>query len=136
MDSPFRRATVVVVGKIRGFKQPGAPCSSDGRAVDVVACPSDVKALQQAIKRTMPGWLLLAVGVGEVEGTALVRATRTIDQSVRLAMLGPPSDAGRCERWVRRGCLVYLTTSTPLASVIKTLLFAARHRAVVIDQQF
>jgi DNA-binding NarL/FixJ family response regulator len=81
---------------------------------------------------TAPDWLI----VGEAEEEAVesaVAVARTVNPSLRIAMLGPIGDERRCERWMRRGCAVYLAYDSGLAKVANVLSVASEESCHVVD---
>jgi DNA-binding NarL/FixJ family response regulator len=131
---------------IRFDEQPGVPdgfllvgrCGEPGPAHGprFERCAAEVASLRLGLAAHHPRWLV--IGSDAEEGTVqlLVVNARQVYPDIRLAMLGPLEDVARCERWMRRGCEVYLADSTPVATVLSTLDWAAAMDAVIVDRAF
>jgi DNA-binding NarL/FixJ family response regulator len=119
---------VLVVGDWRGR------AATDGPAV--LRCAAEVASLRLSLATHHPRWLVIAGAVEEPTVQLLVMNAWQVYPELGLAMLGPAHDVGRCERWTRRGCHVYLSDSTPFATVLTALECAAAMDAMIVDRAF
>jgi DNA-binding NarL/FixJ family response regulator len=94
---------------------------------------SDLPAeLRDQVMTTAPDWLVIGEAEEETVESA-VAVARTVNPSLRIAMLGPVGDERRCERWMRRGCAVYLAYDSGLAKVANVLSVASEESCHVVD---
>lgn len=112
---------VLLVGGWRAIRDRSQPTVVD--RVQITCCPSDVHRLREVLSRTRPGWLLIGDMTDEAAERCATCARATSSQS-KLAMLGPDDDMQRCQRWMRRGCSVYLDRESGLKRVANALLAA------------
>jgi len=97
---------------------------------------------RRAMARLVDGgrfeWIIVGVDQDESILELLCRLTTTASPAaqLRLAGLGDRADGPRCERFMRRGCTVYLDGTRKPASVIGVLASAARFGVSVIDGCF
>jgi DNA-binding NarL/FixJ family response regulator len=99
-------------------------------------CAAEVGSLRRSLAAHHPRWLLIGRVDDESAVQPLVAMAWQMYPDVRLAMLGPVHDVRRCERWLRRGCHVYLADSTPLTTVLTALDCAAAVDVAVVDRAF
>jgi|ERR1700674_102495 len=103
-------------------------------AVDTcLPVPGKVKAI---IARSRSPWLLFGLGVDETVLTQIWRSAATMRPSARLAMVGAPDDMQRCDRWLRRGCSVYVSNSVPRRDLQEILTVAAVLDVAIIARDF
>jgi DNA-binding NarL/FixJ family response regulator len=89
------------------------------------------KLRDQMINNT-PDWLV----IGETEEETVevaVAVGRTVDSSLRIAILGGVDDDRRCQRWMRRGCAVYLTYDSGISRMAHVLAAATEEDCHVYD---
>jgi DNA-binding NarL/FixJ family response regulator len=99
-------------------------------------CAPDADSLRRKLAVLHPRWLVIGRGVDEDGAAELVTTAWQTYPELELAMLGPRSDMRRCERWLRRGCRVYLPDSIPFAAVLRALDCASSVDAVLVDRSF
>jgi DNA-binding NarL/FixJ family response regulator len=99
-------------------------------------CPPEVASLRRRLAVDHPRWLVVGPGIDEDVAAGLVTTAWQAYPDIELAMLGPLRDLKRCERWLRRGCRVYLPDSTSFASVLRALDCAAALDATLVDRSF
>ena len=98
--------------------------------------PVDPRELELAIATRQPAWLLVGGAIDEHTARALVPAAMAVRPAMQLAMLGSTDDLRRCERWMRRGCHVYLNDTSDPARLEATLTAARTGRLIIIDRVF
>ena len=128
------RPIVVLVGR-----WPSLPLGLDVLQVDglvVQRCPTDARPLKEMIVSQHPTWLLIGHGPDEVTIRTLVHSGQAMSPDLQLAMLGPTDDLRRCERWMRRGCTVYLASNADVERVATVLTLAGRLKITVVDRVF
>jgi DNA-binding NarL/FixJ family response regulator len=91
--------------------------------VQITCCPSETLRLRELLSRTRPDWLLIGDMADEAT-ERLAACAKATSPLTRLAMLGPEDDMQRCQRWMRRGCSVYLDRDSGLKRVASALLAA------------
>lgn len=126
---------VVLVGSWPSLPPGDGHLVVDDQAV-IVPCAPKPRRLREAVAGPRPAWLLVGTDIDEDALEQLVHACRVRSASVRLAMLGPPGDVERCARWVRRGCSVYLASSSTVERVVRCLRLSRRCHVVVVDDCF
>jgi DNA-binding NarL/FixJ family response regulator len=92
--------------------------------VEITTGPTDRHQLRETLVRMRPGWLLMGEVPDEETTESVISCARTICPGIRLAMLGPADDMQRCQRWMRRGCAVYLDGESGLQQVVTGLVAA------------
>jgi len=95
--------------------------------------PSKVKA---HIAHCRNPWLLFGRGVDDAVLVQLWRSAATMRPAARLAMLGTPEDCRRCDRWLRRGCSVYLPESARRHDVEQILTLATGLDVSIVAHEF
>lgn len=98
--------------------------------------PSETRHLKELVAAMHPEWLLIGSAVDEPTARSVVLSGQAMHPELRLAMLGPRDDLRRCERWMRRGCHVYMESTTGVERVAAALGVAEELRLVVIDRVF
>jgi DNA-binding NarL/FixJ family response regulator len=126
--------TVVVVGGWNAL--PGAQESVQVGSIRVERCPAQARSITELVGRRHPTWLVMGDGPDESILPSLVQAGLQLFATLRLAMLGPPADWKRCERWLRRGCAVYLSNASDLERCLCALTLSRAQQLVVVDQIF
>lgn len=134
LETPIKPDGVLVVQE--------APCDvlrlEDGNpaSVQFARCAPEVDSLRRALALNHLRWLVMGNGVEENAAVELVTDAWQRDPDLRLAILGPQDDVRRCERWLRRGCHVYLPDTMPFTAVAKALDYASELNAVLVDRSF
>jgi DNA-binding NarL/FixJ family response regulator len=106
-------------------------------SVEIVRCEAKPRVLQGLLRNfDTAAWLLVGGDQNDDAIDALVRSMRTIRPGCSLAMLGSRHDWPRCERWLRRGCKVYLELTSDIGRVLATLVFARSHGIMAVDTCF
>jgi DNA-binding NarL/FixJ family response regulator len=125
---------ILVVGELRDH----GPDQDRFRhyTVRVDRCRPEIGALRAGLAGHRPLWLVVGQSVDDVDAQALVSSARQVCPDLRLAMVGPPRDVGRCQRWLRRGCHVYLAEETPFEAMLAALKCAAAADVTIVDRAF
>ncbi|HEY0484925.1 MAG TPA: LuxR C-terminal-related transcriptional regulator [Mycobacteriales bacterium] len=87
----------------------------------VVSPCQDTRAVPALVTSTGANWLLVGQGVEDHEIQRAVWSARSVRADVRLAILGPPTEWRRCERWVRCGAHVYLELGSDLRRLVEAM---------------
>jgi DNA-binding NarL/FixJ family response regulator len=128
------RALVLLVGE-----WPAVPAGEDMLSrpeMTIQRCATEVRLLKQTIAIQHPAWLMVGHGVDEITVRTLVYSGQAMYPDLKLAMLGLADDVRRCERWLRRGCIVYIERSTGVERAIALLTIALTHGIIVTDRIF
>jgi len=112
---------VVLIGTWRAIRDRTQPAVLE--RVRFTCCPPDAHRLREVLSRMRPAWLLIGDMADEATERLAACAKATSPQT-KLAMLGPDDDMQRCQRWMRRGCSVYLDRGSALKRVASALLAA------------
>lgn len=112
------------------------PEDADDASIRFARCAPEVDSLRRELALHQPRWLVIGSGVEENAAVALVMDAWQMCPDLQLAMFGPPGDVGRCERWLRRGCHVYLPDTMPLAALANALDYASALDAILVDRSF
>ncbi len=118
---------------------PSLPLDLDAQHANglvIQRCPTDARPLKEMIASQHPTWLLIGHGPDEITIRTLVHSGQAMSPDLQLAMLGSAEDVRRCERWMRRGCSVYLTSDADLDRVAAILTVAGRLKVTVVDRVF
>jgi DNA-binding NarL/FixJ family response regulator len=102
----------------------------------IIRCEPRVRAFQLVMTAHDPVWLVMGEGPDDGERNALVQAGRLICATLRVAVLGVEGDLAMAERWLRRGCSVYVPASESMERVLGILRFAADTGVCVVDKSF
>ncbi len=106
------------------------------RRMTIRRASAEVRHLKETIATVHPEWLLIGPAVDEPTIRSVVLSGQAMHPELRLAMLGEPDDLRRCERWMRRGCQVYMESSAGPDRVGAALDASHALRLVVIDRVF
>lgn len=139
---------VIVVGRwpaidIEYQKNPGEPprpCAG-GREIRLrdtaVTCyPAHSELVRRALRTVHPSWLVVGQGPDDNDTGTLLASCRSVSPATRLAMLGRARDPDRVDRWMRRGCSVYLSETSSLSRVLAAMSTSTRCDVQVVDQAF
>jgi DNA-binding NarL/FixJ family response regulator len=88
-------------------------------------CSPTRKDLKNAIARFRDPWILLGTGISEGTARTLWALATAMRPAARLVVQGPPDDLRLCDRWLRRGCDVYVSTRTPRATLEDAMRIAS-----------
>jgi DNA-binding NarL/FixJ family response regulator len=99
-----------------------------------VAAPVHARQLQHAITEHDPHWLLIAPDLDDGTVEMLVSAGRAASAEMSIAMLGRGDDPERWDRWVRRGCSVYLSAGIRVERLLECLAASDSGRFVIVDR--
>lgn len=134
-SDPVRtRVLVVLVGDWLAL--PAGCAEVRSHRTIVQHAPVEARLLKEVVATAHPEWLLVGPAVDEPTARSVVLSGQAMHPELRLAMLGQREDLRRCERWLRRGCRVYLESSTGLDRVAAALDAADELQLVVIDRVF
>lgn len=96
----------------------------------------DVDVLPAAVHGQQAEWVVAGT---ELDDGAIQRAMACasgVREHTRLAILGHCGDWRRCERWIRRGCRVYLDGGTPPRRALAVLHAARVLEVSAVDRVF
>lgn len=99
-------------------------------------CQPTSRALAHTIMTERASWLLTGTGLDDERRAYVIQTARVVSPGMRIAILGPDDDLDLCDRWVRRGCAVYMAVDTPLHRLLRVLDFAEAFRTSVVDDCF
>lgn len=102
----------------------------------ITCCPPNPDLVRRVFRSLRPTWLILAQGLDDNDAEALISACRAVSPGARIAMLGPLRDTRRVDRWMRRGCAVYLSDTSSLSRLLATLNTAVRCDVQIVDHVF
>lgn len=103
----------------------------------LITCyPADPDLARKAFRVVHPTWLVICPGSDDEDVRTLMAACRAVCPGTRLAMLGQVRDARRVDRWMRRGCSVYLSETSSLTRLLTTLSTSARCDVQIVDHVF
>jgi DNA-binding NarL/FixJ family response regulator len=75
--------------------------------VHIHRCP-EADCISSVVYADDADWLLVGPDLDDRETHRAYSAAKAVREDLKLAILGPSRDWRRCERWLRRGCRVYL----------------------------
>lgn len=125
---------VVLIGQWSSM--PAEQKTLDARGLCFHRCLPDARQLKKQIAELHPTWLLIGRGPDEVTIRTLVHAGQAMSPDLQLAMLGSTEDLRRCERWMRRGCIVYLPADADADRVAAVLTVAGELKITIVDRIF
>jgi DNA-binding NarL/FixJ family response regulator len=131
-DLPFQ--SVVLVGRWPAVSGRGEQIDVDG--VGVICSAADPNQFQAVMTKFQPAWIVIGLGPDDTSVQRLLSIGRVVRPSLQFAMLGEPDDGKRCERWARRGCRVYLTSSSDPHRLMAALQTASMLGVIAIDHAF
>lgn len=129
-----REPLVVLVGQWSSMPEDHDALETGG--LSFLRCPIDARQLKMEIAKRHPTWLLVGHGPDEVTIRTLVHSGQAMSPDLLLAMLGPTDDLRRCERWMRRGCIVYLADDADADRMDTVLTVAGELRITIVDRIF
>lgn len=133
-DAVPARVLVVLVGE---WPAVAAGCTEvRSHRMVVQRGPVEARRLKELVASEHPHWLLIGPTVDEQTARSVVPSGQAMHPELQLAMLGRPDDLRRCERWMRRGCHVYMDGSAGIERVAAAIELAHTQRLVVIDRVF
>ncbi|HEX5493723.1 MAG TPA: response regulator transcription factor [Mycobacteriales bacterium] len=98
--------------------------------------PADPDLARPAFRTVQPTWLVVGRGPDDHDTRALLTSCRSVCPGARLAILGQSRDPDRVDRWMRRGCSVYLSETSSLNRVLAAMSTSTRCDVQVVDQAF
>lgn len=123
--------SVLVVGSWKGLTKQD---TADGFACEALcAAPHD---LRQLIVRLRPKGILLGDAYGETELSKLALLAHQFQAGIEIAVIGPPDDYDRCERWLARGAKVFLADDCSLERALLLMRTARENQVVILDDCF
>ncbi|MCC3770096.1 response regulator transcription factor [Streptomyces sp. UNOC14_S4] len=81
--------------------------------VEIHPCP-DSDLLAPIVHSVQADWMLVGEKIDDSEIHRAFSRAKAVREDLNLAILGPRRDWRRCERWLRRGCRVYLEDTVGL----------------------
>jgi DNA-binding NarL/FixJ family response regulator len=105
------------------------------QGAEIYPC-QDLAQLTRMLQDPGIGWLLFGRGIDDHHIEQTLWRTRTLRADVKVALLGGRNEWRRAERWIRRGCEVYLEWDTHPRRVLEVMHLVDRLRIRVIDSIF
>lgn len=102
----------------------------------VTCCHPNQDIVRKVFRSLLPTWLIVGQGFDDSTVQEMLSSCRAVCPGARLAMLGPLRDARRVDRWMRRGCSVYLSETSSLNRMLAALNASARCDVQVVDHVF
>jgi DNA-binding NarL/FixJ family response regulator len=133
-DATSRQDAIVLIGA-----WDRASCDLDNRQAhgfQLLRSAADAAVLKTLALTSRPSWFLLRLGQDEVQLASLAALGQQLLPELRVAALGPVDDLELCRRWLKRGCTVYMSVSTPLSRLLMLLRCAFEMRVVICDEAF
>ncbi|MER5770833.1 response regulator transcription factor [Streptomyces sp. NPDC001985] len=124
--------SIVLVGP---WSADAAARIEEGAGAGVHHCP-DRQDLLATVHARRADWILAGAELDDGDIQYFSTRANTVRESVRLAILGRGQDWRRCERWMRRGCRVYLDETVTGQRAIAALRAAHTLGVNVIDGVF
>lgn len=123
---------IVLVGSWPGLAQERAGLDSD---VSVPRC-DELDELPALVHARSAEWMLAGPELYDTTVQRAVAAASRVRGNIRLAMLGSHQDWRRCERWVRRGCRVYLESNAAPRHALEVMRAASSLGVNIVDRAF
>jgi DNA-binding NarL/FixJ family response regulator len=101
----------------------------------IVRCSAEPRDVRITLAGHRPSWILVGDTADDVTITRVAAASGVVPNAM-LAMLGSEEDPRRCERWMRRGCAVYLSSDSSVDRVLTTLNCALTMQVHIVDRVF
>lgn len=132
-NQPFTGVDVIAL--VGEWREPhGDAALRLSKQFQLVTCPPDVRLVKEMVINRRPRWLVVCDARCNDEPLALVHAGRAMSPGLRVAVLGSAHDIEACDRWIRRGCDIYLDTHRSLECLLYCIRFAEDSNVVVIDR--
>jgi DNA-binding NarL/FixJ family response regulator len=106
------------------------------RDLIVEHCQPDLGVLLKSIRARRACWLIIGQGLDDEKAFRMVRASRSIELSLRIGLLASPDDQWSYRLWARRGCSMCLDRSASPERLDFALHAVVLHDLVVIDSIF
>jgi DNA-binding NarL/FixJ family response regulator len=123
---------VLLVGPWHAIDHDYVPAPDDP---PIVRCTAEPREVRTALASQRPSWILVSDTADDVTIRRIAAASGAVP-NVMLALLGSEEDPRRCERWMRQGCAVYLSTNSPVDRVMTTLNCALTMQVHIVDRVF
>jgi len=104
--------------------------------ISILEGPNNDTGFKKQLIAVRPSWIVVGEGIEEYRLTVLVGLARQMNPRARVAALGAADDLERCDRWLRRGCEVYLNSSTSVERLITVLQLASLAAVVAFDREY
>ncbi|TYK50608.1 response regulator transcription factor [Actinomadura decatromicini] len=130
-ENAFR---VVLVGSWRALTST-RPTAVHDQDVEIHPC-ADPDVLAPLVHTVRAGWMLAGQQLDDSDIHRMFCRAKAIREDLSLAILGQRRDWRRCERWLRRGCRVYLEDTVEVDRMAEAIRAAERLRINVSDQCF
>ncbi|WP_265565737.1 response regulator transcription factor [Streptomyces hygroscopicus] len=131
-DGDWGDCCVVLVGTWRALRVEQAACY---RGVDIYRSPGHDE-LPSLVHTRRAEWILAGEELDDGDIQRTISGANAVRDSVGLAMLGQRRDWRRCDRWMRRGCRVYLEDTIDLPRAVEAILAAHTLGVSVMDRAF
>jgi DNA-binding NarL/FixJ family response regulator len=112
------------------------PDPSSSSSIALTTSEPNPNKIKDQIARCRDPWLLFGHGVDDSVLAQVWRSAATMRPAARLAMLGVHDDGRRCNRWLRRGCSVYLQEAIGRRDLEEILMLAAGLRVAIVAHEF
>lgn len=109
--------------------------SSAPESPSIVRCSVEPRDVRTMLASHRPSWILVSDKADDVTIRQIAAAGGVVPK-VMLAALGSEDDPRRCERWMRRGCAVYLSANSTVDRVLTTLNCALTMQVHIVDRVF
>jgi len=96
----------------------------------------DPDDLSIAVHTIGASWIMVGYDHDDGDIQRVITSAKAIREDVGLALLGPRHDWRRCERWLRRGCRVYLENSIDPYRAMAAIQAAQLLQINVMDRVF
>ncbi|WP_176955242.1 response regulator transcription factor [Sinosporangium album] len=92
--------------------------------------------LAAAVHCSRANWIMVGYDYDDSDIQRVVMAAKAMREDVGLVLLGPRHDWRRCERWLKRGCRVYLEHTIDVPRAIAAIKAAQTLDINVMDHVF
>jgi DNA-binding NarL/FixJ family response regulator len=129
-----RHCRVVLVGWWRAAERQG-PTIIHHENVEIHPC-TEADRLASVVHSVQADWMLVGQQFDDGEIQRVYARVKAVREDLSLAILGPRRDWRRCERWLRRGCQVYLEDTVELGRMAEALQASQNLQINVSDRSF
>ncbi|MEV8409483.1 helix-turn-helix transcriptional regulator [Streptomyces niveus] len=131
-DGDTGECRVILVGTWPALRGEGTV--PDG-AAQITRC-AERDELGSIVYATGAGWILAGQDLDDGDVQRTIAKARAVKEGIRLAILGQSRDWRRCERWMRRGCRVYLEDTINLRRGVAAIRASQTLEVNVMDRIF
>ena len=104
--------------------------------ISIQHSPIEAASVRGVLSLNRFTWVLIGEAADERAVARLIQSARRSSPDLRIAMLGPAADVGRCDRWLRRGVECYMAWPIEPQRLVEAVKVATHQDVTVVDRCF